>query len=38
MLAPYNEPSPNIQIANIKYNEKDEAYPIITFAEDQGWY
>lgn len=36
MLAPYNEPSPNIQIANIKYNEKDEAYPIITFCRRPG--
>lgn len=36
MCNPYNEPSPYMQIANIKYDENDEAYPIITFCRKPG--
>lgn len=36
MNAPYNEPSPYVQITNTKYNDKDETYPIITFCRRPG--
>lgn len=36
MNAPYNEPSPYLQVFNTKYNEKDDGYPIITFCRRPG--